>query len=236
MKKRYIWIRNIRLGISRRKQKYLYSRKTALIVQNVNDSVGLFRDQINARLVICVIDYFPADLLFSVLFLLQLKYVLVEIELKRLICIVNAQLFEAVRWEVLKFMKIISGMNRINENERKNIPYLESKDVKNGNRIFLVSLFAYYVVYSLDEPSEQSWIDGFGNRIPTLFFSRNKSIVKEKKMKIRFETKFVFVTSHPMLDQCWMVTIVFRRELPLSYALAFVWARAHLCQANMNSI
>ena len=75
--------------------------KAALVVQNVNNTVGLLGNEIDARLVVGVVDVLPAYLLPHVLLLLELEDVLVEVELKRLVGVVYAQLLEAVRRKVL---------------------------------------------------------------------------------------------------------------------------------------
>ena len=66
------------------------------------NTVRLLGYQIDTRFVVGVVDVLPADLLPHVLLLFQLEYVLVEIELKRLVGVVDTQLFETVRCKVLR--------------------------------------------------------------------------------------------------------------------------------------
>ena len=60
------------------------------------------RDQVNARLIVRILDVTPRDLLACVLLLFELEYMLVEVELKRLVGVVDTQLLEAIRGEVLE--------------------------------------------------------------------------------------------------------------------------------------
>jgi hypothetical protein len=60
------------------------------------DAIGLFCNQINTRLIINISYILPHYSLFGIFFLLQLEYMLIKIELQRLIGIVNAQLLKAI--------------------------------------------------------------------------------------------------------------------------------------------
>lgn len=60
------------------------------------------RDQVNARLIVRILDVTPRDLLACVLLLFELEYMFVEVELKRLVGVVDTQLLEAIRGEVLE--------------------------------------------------------------------------------------------------------------------------------------
>lgn len=68
----------------------------------MNNTVRFLRDQVNARLIVRILDVTPRDLLACVLLLFELEYMLVEVELKRLVGIVDTQLLEAIRGEVLE--------------------------------------------------------------------------------------------------------------------------------------
>jgi hypothetical protein len=76
-------------------------RKTALIVQYVNNTIRFLGYQVDARLVVHVVDYFPVDSLPSVFLLFDFEYVLVEVELECLVGVVYAELFESIRCKVL---------------------------------------------------------------------------------------------------------------------------------------
>jgi hypothetical protein len=62
----------------------------------VQDAVGLLGDEVDAWLVVKVLDDLPLEVLLGVLLLLQLEDVLVEVELQCLVGVVDAQLLEAV--------------------------------------------------------------------------------------------------------------------------------------------
>lgn len=64
-------------------------RKVALVVQQVQDAGGLAGDQVDGRLVVAEVDMLPGDPLLAVFALLQLEDVLVEVELQRLVGIVD---------------------------------------------------------------------------------------------------------------------------------------------------
>ena len=63
------------------------------------------RDQVQHRLVVGKLDLAPRDLLFRILLLLQIENVLIEVELQRLVGIIDAQLFETVLLKVLPTRK-----------------------------------------------------------------------------------------------------------------------------------
>lgn len=67
----------------------------------MQDAVGLLGDEVDARLVVQVLDDLPLEVLLGVLLLLQLEDVLVEVELQRLVRVVDAQLLEAIRRKIL---------------------------------------------------------------------------------------------------------------------------------------
>lgn len=62
----------------------------------MQDAVGLLGDEVDAWLVVKVLDDLPLEVLLGVLLLLQLEDVLVEVELQCLVGVVDAQLLEAV--------------------------------------------------------------------------------------------------------------------------------------------
>ena len=109
------------------------ARKRALIVEQMNNTVRFLRDQVNARLIVRILDVTPRDLLACVLLLFELEYMFVEVELKRLVGVVDTKLLEAVRGEVLK-----------------------PEYVQNCDRVAFIQVFTYYVVDAFDEPCEQT--------------------------------------------------------------------------------
>lgn len=64
-------------------------------------------NEVNDWLVVLKLDVLPFNLLLYVFFLLQLENVLIEEELKRLICIVDAKLLKAIVMEVLRGKKYL---------------------------------------------------------------------------------------------------------------------------------
>ena len=90
-----------------------------------------------------VIDRRPVDLLLGVFLLLQLEYVLVEVELKVLVGVIDAQLLEAVLREVLE------------------AEYIEYRD---GGRLFRP--FVDDVIDTSDQPGEQGTVQSLGERVP----------------------------------------------------------------------
>jgi len=108
-------------------------RQIALIVQYVNNAIGLLSDQIQARLVVQVVDRLPVQALLGVLLLFQLEYMLVKVELQRFVGVVDAQLLKAVRGKVF-----------------------EAEYVEDGDRVGLVRVLTEHLVHSLNQPGEQA--------------------------------------------------------------------------------
>ena len=79
-----------------------YSGKAALVVKYMDNTIRFLGNQVYARFVVSVVDILPVDLLSHVFLLLELENVLVEVELKCLVRVLDAQLFKAVRCKVLK--------------------------------------------------------------------------------------------------------------------------------------
>ena len=75
--------------------------QVALVVEQVQEAVRLLGDQVEAGPVVLVVDGRPVQALLRVLLLLQPEDVPVEVELERLVGVVDAQLLEPVHREIL---------------------------------------------------------------------------------------------------------------------------------------
>jgi hypothetical protein len=71
------------------------------IIQNIYDAIWFLGNQINNWLVVIVTDVRPINILPQIFLLFQLENMAVEIILERFVCIIYAQLFETVEWEIL---------------------------------------------------------------------------------------------------------------------------------------
>ena len=67
----------------------------------MNNTIRFLGDQVDAGLVVHVVNDLPVDSLSGVFLLFDFENVLVEVELKRFVGVVDAQLFESVRRKVL---------------------------------------------------------------------------------------------------------------------------------------
>lgn len=85
----------------------IYLRKIAVIIQNVQNTRWFCCNEVNCRLVVLELNVLPANLLFCVLLLLQLKDVLVEKVLQGLVSKIYTQLFKTVQMKVLQRSRLL---------------------------------------------------------------------------------------------------------------------------------
>src|SRR6218665_575840 len=87
---------------SRRPNSKYYQYLLAFLVQKVEQTGWLLREEIKALGVIDELDVLPLDALSHVLLLLELEDVLVEVVVQALVRVVDAELFEAVALKILE--------------------------------------------------------------------------------------------------------------------------------------
>ena len=108
------------------------------VVENVQNAKRLLGDQIQARLIVVEFDHRPANLLSAVflllkskpskrrpgilfcIYLLQFKYVLIEIVLKILIGIINTSLFKTIDLKILERERKVEKARRIDSSPTSN--------------------------------------------------------------------------------------------------------------------